>query len=434
MDSRALASAESRLQAFLEDKVALLGRAERRQWAEVYVRGLLMEGQRKSIEPIAARVGETDAQGLQQFVNQSPWAWEPVQQAMALQLLDRLLPEAVLIVDETSFPKQGSHSVGVSRQYCGALGKTANCQVAVTIHLGTDSGCAPLTWELYLPAEWIDNAERRAEVGVPQEVAYCTKNELALRGLDRVLAWGVGPRVVLADSGYGNSADFREALRARDLPYCVQVEPTTKVWTQAPDPAVPPRRGRGRPRKRAPIEELPTPLDLSSVARSLPSTSWKTVRWRTGSRGALSSRFAHCQVWIAHRWTTHRSLPDHPVDCLAEWPAGAAAPTKFWLAEVPGQPLGLRRLVRLAKGRWRIEMDYRELKEEVGLDHFEGRSWRGWHHHVTLVSLAYAFLALETLRSKKNSILDPSPDPTEPPESSGALGEMVSTLRTGISK
>jgi SRSO17 transposase len=434
MDSRALASAESRLQAFLEDKVALLGRAERRQWAEVYVRGLLMEGQRKSIEPIAARVGEADAQGLQQFVNQSPWAWEPVQEAMALQLLDRLLPEAVLIVDETSFPKQGSHSVGVSRQYCGALGKTANCQVAVTIHLGTDSGCAPLTWELYLPAEWIDNAERRAEVGVPQEVAYCTKNELALRGLDRVLAWGVGPRVVLADSGYGNSADFREALRARDLPYCVQVEPTSKVWTQAPDPAVPHRRGRGRPRKRAPIEELPTPLDLASVARSLPSTSWKTIRWRTGSRGPLESRFARCQVWIAHRWTTHRSLPDHPVDCLAEWPAGVAAPTKFWLAEVPGQPLGLRRLVRLAKGRWRIEMDYRELKEEVGLDHFEGRSWKGWHHHVTLVSLAYAFLALETLRSKKNSILDPSPDPTEPPDSSGALGEMVSTLRTGISK
>ncbi len=434
MDSRALASAESRLQAFLEDKVALLGRAERRQWAEVYVRGLLMEGQRKSIEPMAARVGEADAQGLQQFVNQSPWAWEPVQEAMALQLLDRLLPEAVLIVDETSFPKQGSHSVGVSRQYCGALGKTANCQVAVTIHLGTDSGCAPLTWELYLPAEWIDSAERRAEVGVPQEVAYCTKNELALRGLDRVLSWGVGPRVVLADSGYGNSADFREALRARDLPYCVQVEPTTKVWTQAPDPGVPLRRGRGRPRKRVPVEELPAPSDLMSVARSLPSKSWKTVRWRTGSRGALESRFARCQVWIAHRWTTHRSLPDHPVDFLVEWPVGAMAPTKSWLAEVPGQPLGLRRLVRLAKGRWRIEMDYRELKEEVGLDHFEGRSWTGWHHHVTLVSLAYAFLALETIRSKKNSILDPSPDPTEPPDSSGALGEVVSTLRTRISK
>lgn len=434
MDSRALASAESRLQAFLAEKVALLGRTERRQWAEVYVRGLLLEGQRKSIEPIAARVGEADGQGLQQFVNQSPWAWEPIQEALTIQLLDRLLPEAVLIIDETSFPKQGSHSVGVARQYCGALGKTANCQVAVTVHLGTDGGSAPLTWDLYLPAEWIDNAERRAEVGIPHDVVYCTKNELALRGLDRVLGWGVGPRVVLADSGYGNSAEFREALRARDLPYCVQVEPTTKVWTEAPDPGVPPRRGRGRPRKRAPIEELPTPLDLTGVARSLPPTSWKTVRWRAGTRGALESRFARCQVWIAHRWTTQRSLPDHPVDLLVEWPARAMAPTKFWLAEVPGPLLGLRRLVRLAKGRWRIEMDYRELKEEVGLDHFEGRSWKGWHHHVTLVSLAYAFLALETLRSKKNSILDPSPDPAEAPNSSGTLGEVVSTLQAGISE
>lgn len=432
MDPRALASAESRLQAFLADKVALLGRAERRQWAEVYVRGLLMEGQRKSIEPMASRVGESDAQGLQQFVNQSPWAWEPVQEAIAVHLLDRLLPEAVLIVDETSFPKQGSHSVGVARQYCGALGKTANCQVAVTVHLGTDSGCAPLTWELYLPADWVEDADRRAEVGIPQEVTYCTKNDLALRGLDRVLGWGVGPRVVLADSGYGNSTDFREALRARDLPYCVQVEPTTKVWTQQPDPGVPPRRGRGRPRKRAPLEELPKPLDLNSLARALPAASWKAIRWRAGSRGTLESRFARCQVWIAHRWTTHRSLPDHSVDCLVEWPAGRAAPTKFWLAEVPGQALGLRRLVRLAKGRWRIEMDYRELKEEVGLDHFEGRSWKGWHHHVTLVSLAYAFLSLETLRSKKNSILDPSPDSTEPPSSPGALGREMSTLPTSL--
>jgi SRSO17 transposase len=434
MDSRALASAESRLQAFLADKVALLGRAERREWAEVYVRGLLMEGQRKSIEPIAARVGEPDAQGLQQFVNQSPWAWEPVQEAVALDLVDRLLPEAVLIIDETSFPKQGSHSVGVSRQYCGALGKTANCQVAVTVHLGTDGGCSPLTWELYLPEEWISDPERRAEVGIPQEVAYRTKNDLALLGLDRVLAWGVGSRVVLADSGYGNSADFREALRTRGLPYCVQVVATTKAWTEAPDRAVPPRRGRGRPRKRAPTAELPQPLDLLGIARSLPSTSWKTVRWRTGSRGGLESRFARCEVWIAHRWTTDRSLPDHSVECLVEWPPGAAAPTKYWLAELPGQPLGMRRFVRLAKGRWRIEMDYRELKEEVGLDHFEGRSWRGWHHHVTLVSLAYAFLALETLRSKKNSILDPSPDPAELPEPSRSLGRMVPSLPQDLSE
>jgi len=435
MDSRTLAAAESRLQAFLADKVALLGRAERRQWAEVYVRGLLMEGQRKSIEPIACRVGEPDAQGLQQFVNQSPWAWEPLQEALALQLVDRLLPEAVLIIDETSFPKQGTHSVGVARQYCGALGKTANCQVAVSVHLGTDSGCVPLSWELYLPSEWTDDRERRKEVGIPDEIPYRSKNELALRAVDRILGWGVGRRVVLADSGYGNSFEFREALRERQLPYCVQVEPTTKAWTHSPDPGLPAQpRGPGRPRRRAPTEELAVPLELLEVARCLPAESWKTVRWRVGSRGALVSRFARCPVWLAHRWRTDRSLPDHAVELLVEWPAGAAAPTKYWLAELPGERLGMRRLVRLAKGRWRIEMDYRELKDEVGLDHFEGRSWRGWHHHVTLVSLAYAFLALETLRSKKNSILDPSPDAPGAPDALGSLGELVSSLPPDVSQ
>jgi SRSO17 transposase len=433
MDSRGLASADRRLQAFLADKVALLGRAERRQWAEVYVRGLLMEGQRKSIEPIAARVGEPDGQGLQQFVNQSPWAWEPLQEALAVQMMDRLLPEAVLIVDETSFPKQGAHSVGVARQYCGALGKTANCQVAVSVHLGTDSGSVPLSWELYLPAEWTDDAQRRKEVGIPDEIRYRTKNELAMQALDRILEWGIGRRVVLADSGYGNSFDFREALCQRGLPYCVQVEPTTKAWTHSPDQGPPPRtRGPGRPRKRAAIDELPVPLELVEIARSLSAGSWETVRWRAGSRGALSSRFARCAIWLAHRWTVHRKLPDHAIDLLIEWPDGAANPTKFWLAELPGQKLGLRRLVRLAKGRWRIELDYRELKEEVGLDHFEGRSWRGWHHHVTLVSLAYAFLALEMLRSKKNSILDPSPDAPSASNPSGTLGSLVSTVSESL--
>ncbi len=435
MDPRALAAAESRLQAFLADKMALLGRAERRHWAEVYVRGLLMEGQRKSIEPIAARVGEPDAQGLQQFVNQSPWAWEPLQEALALQMVDRLLPEAVLIIDETSFPKQGSHSVGVTRQYCGALGKAANCQVAVSVHLGTDSGCVPLTWELYLPAEWTDDAVRRKEVGIPDEIGYQTKNELALRAVDRILGWGLGRRTVLADSGYGNSFEFREALRARDLPYCVQVEPSTKAWTQSPDQGPAPRtRGRGRPRKRAPVEDLAVPLTLSEIARGLPVASWKKVRWRTGSRGVFESRFARCSVWLAHRWTTHRSLPDHPVDLLIEGSGTAAEPTKYWLAELPGEKLGIQRLVRLAKGRWRIEMDYRELKDELGLDHFEGRSWRGWYHHVTLVSLAYAFLALETLRSKKNSILDPAPDAPSSPDPLGAMGSLVSPVSQGLSE
>lgn len=412
MNARTLAAAERRLTAFLDDFVPLLGRAERRHWATLYVRGLLLDGARKSIEPMAERLPGADVQALRQFVNQSPWAWVPVQEALTIQMIDRLLPEAVLILDETSFPKQGTHSVGVARQYCGALGKTANCQVAVSLHLGTDTGCVPLVWKLYLPEAWTDDPARRVEAGIPPTISYRTKTELALDALDAGLARGVGRRVVLADSAYGNSFEFRAALTARDLPYCVQVEPTTKAWTAPPAPSTPPPyHGRGRPRRRPPRAELPVPQDLATLAHALPATAWHQVTWRPGSKGPLRSRFARLPVWLAHRWTTTRTVPTAAVELLVEWPREAPAPTKYWLAELRGEAAGLRRLVRLAKGRWRIELDYRELKEEVGLDHFEGRSWTGWHHHVTLATLAYAFLVLETLRGKKNGHDDAPADP-----------------------
>jgi SRSO17 transposase len=411
MDSRALAAAAQRLTSFLDAFMPLLGRAERGYWATMYVRGLLLDGERKSIEPMVDRLPGAEVQAVRQLVNQSPWAWAPVQEALTRQLIDRLLPEAVLILDETSFPKQGTHSVGVARQYCGALGKTANCQVAVSLHLGTDTGCVPLVWKLYLPDEWTDDPARRAEAGIPPTITYRTKTELALDALDVALARGVGRRVVLADSAYGNSFDFRAALTARDLPYCVQVEPTTKAWTAPPAPSTPPPyQGQGRPRRRPPRADLPVPEDLATLALAVPAPAWHHVTWRPGSKGPLRSRFARCAVWLAHRWTTTRTVRTTAVDLLIEWPRDEPAPTKYWLAELRGESAGLRRLVRLAKGRWRIEMDYRELKEEVGLDHFEGRSWTGWHHHVTLATLAYAFLVLETLRGKKNGDDDVTPD------------------------
>lgn len=407
MKPRALASAERRLTAFLDGLVPLLGRAERRHWATMYVRGLLLDGERKSIEPMAARMPGADVQALRQFVNQSPWAWAPVQAALTDHVVDRLLPEAVLIIDETSFPKQGTHSVGVARQYCGALGKTANCQVAVSVHLGTDTGCVPLVWKLFLPEAWTDDLARRAEAGIPPTVRYRSKNELALDALDEVLARGVGSRVVLADSAYGNSFDFRAALVARGLPYCVQIEPTTKAWPAPPAPPTPPPyQGHGRPRRRPPRAELPVPQDLTTLAHALPPRAWHAVTWRPGSKGPLKSRFARLHVWLAHRWTVTRTIPTDSVELLVEWPRGEPAPTKYWLADLRGETLGLRRFVRLAKGRWRIELDYRELKEELGLDHFEGRSWTGWHHHMTLATLAYTFLMLETRRRKKNGRRD----------------------------
>lgn len=428
-----LRAAERRLERFLAPLVPLLGRVERQTQAGLYLRGLLLDGERKSIEPMVARLPGADVQALRQFVNQSPWDWTPLQGALTALMLDRLLPEAVLIVDETSFPKQGTHSVGVARQYCGALGKTANCQVAVSVHLGTDRACLPLTWGLYLPEAWTTDAARRAAARIPEAVTYRTKGELALEALDRVRAWGVGRRTVLADAGYGTSDAFRGALHDRGLPYCVQVAPALKGWTAAPaPPGPPPYPGHGRPRRRPPRAELPEPQTLDAIAAALPARAWQTVTWRQGTKGAMRSRFARTPFWSAHRWTVQRTLPTAPVDLLIEWPPTADAPTKYWLAELPGEALGLRRFVRLAKGRWRIEQDYRELKDELGLDHFEGRSWAGWHHHVTLTSMAYAFLVLETLRGKKNAGRDPARRPTRPAGAADSAGASLSDVPTGV--
>jgi SRSO17 transposase len=422
-----LRAAEGRLERFLETLTPLLGRVERQVHASEYVRGLLLDGERKSITPIAERVPGSDVQALRQFVNQSPWEWAPLQAALTTLLLDRLLPEAVLILDETSFPKKGDQSVGVARQYCGALGKTANCQVAVSVHLGTDGACLPLTWGLYLPQSWIDDPVRRSAARVPDDVRYQTKNELALAALDRVRTWGVGARVVLADAGYGTSHEFRAALTARGLPYCVQVATSVKGWTTEP-PAPPPYAGRGRPRRRPPDHDIPVSHDLPTLAAALPSTAWRTVTWRAGTKGPLRSRFAAVAFWPAHGVSSRGPLPTTPVQLLIEWPKSAAAPIKYWLASLADEALGLRRFVRLAKGRWRIEQDYRELKDELGLDHFEGRSWPGWHHHITLATMAYAFLVFETLRGKKNSGTDaarPTPRAAGDGDSHGAVVSAV---------
>jgi len=393
------------------------------------VRGLLLDGERKSIAPLTTRIPGAEVQALRQFVNQSPWEWAPVQAALTTLMLDRLLPEAVLIVDETSFPKKGDHSVGVARQYCGALGKTANCQVAVSVHLGTETACLPLTWGLYLPQAWIDDPVRRAAARVPDALTYRTKNALALEALDRVRAWGVGRRVVLADAGYGTSHDFRAALTARDLPYCVQVAPSVKGWTTAPGPAAPPPyTGRGRPRRRPLDAAIPPSADLAALAAALPRAAWRAVTWRPGTKGPMRSRFALTAFWPAHGVSSRGPLPAAPVHLLIEWPRDQATPTKYWLADLPGDAVGLRRAVRLAKGRWRIEQDYRELKDELGLDHFEGRSWPGWHHHITLASMAYAFLVFETLRRNKHGAPDAPRRPPRPASAPDSPRPVVSDV------
>ncbi|MBI2150833.1 MAG: IS701 family transposase [Acidobacteria bacterium] len=402
MTSQTLKALDRRLQDFLEELTEPMGRSERRHWARVYLEGLLLAGERKSIEPMAARVAGADVQALRQFVGQSPWEVEEIERRLALKVVDLLSEPEVWILDETAFPKAGEHSVGVARQYCGTLGKVANCQVAVSLHWSSAEASCPILWRLYLPKQWLEDTARAAEVKLPPGTSYHSKTELALEAIDQAVGWELPRLPVVADSFYGNDFGFRQALRERGLPYAVQVEPTTVIWNEDPHRPLPAPKQKGRPRKYPPLEALPQPQDLRALAEQLPRSAWRTVAWRQGTRGMQRSRFAMIPVWAAHGWRKQEHPPRVVESLLVEWPQGSPQPTKYWLAHLGSQPPGLRRLVRIAKARWRVELDYRELKEELGLDHYEGRQWLGWHHHVCLVSIAYAFLRSEQARLKKN--------------------------------
>jgi SRSO17 transposase len=418
------------MEAFLMDVVLPMGRKERREHTEEYVRGLLMDGERKSIEPIANRLPDGDVQALQQFVNQSPWSSEKVRASLARKVEREFVPEAYWLIDEVSFPKQGKHSVGVARQYCGALGKTANCQVAVTLDLGMEESSTPLDWALYLPEQWINDPVRRKGAGIPEEIPFKTKPELALDLIDEVKRWGLQDRLVLADSAYGDAYEFRQGLRSRKLDYVVQVSGGLMAWTQDPHPAEPPmKRGGKIPRKRLYAKELPPTRSLCQIAKDLPSKSWKTITWREGTKGPLSSRFARVIVWMANGLVQGKTMEVPSEELLMEWPEGSKEPVKYWLSSLPPHRTSWRGLVRKAKGRFRIEQDYEEMKGEVGLDHFEGRSWQGWHHHVTLVTLAYAFLMLERMGNKKNFWIDVASCPPMDPEMLDVVHRNMSDLQ-----
>jgi SRSO17 transposase len=419
MTPQEVAALDGRLDRFLADLTVSLGRSERHRWAKVYLQGLLMEGDRKSIEPLAARIDGADVQSLRQFIGQSPWAVEQIQQKLAEKMADLLAEPEVWMIDETSFPKAGDASVGVARQYCGALGKVANCQVAVSLHWSTCEASCPLAWRLYLPQSWLETPARRAEGKIPERIVYRSKNQLALELVDQVLRWEVPHLPVVADSAYGNDYDFRAGLRERGLQYAVAVEPSVKVWTSDPNQApVAATKSVGRPRQYPALKDLPEAKTLAEVAKDLPKQAWRNITWRQGTKGPMRSRFAQVKVWAAHGWKRQ----EHPKRVmewlLIEWPEDAAAPSDYWLAQLGEQSLGLRRLVKTARARWRVEMDYRELKEELGLDHYEGRHWLGWHHHVTLVSMAFAFLRSEQAQAKKNcwcDLADLAPDSRSAP-------------------
>ena len=396
----------TRLTAFAEDLFASIPRKDQRRWGQSYLRGLLLDGKRKSIQPMATRLArgdpEADAyaleQALQQFLNQSPWDPTPVRRRLAQRMTTALAPDA-WVIDDTGFPKFGRWSVGVAPQYCGALGKVANCQVGVSVHATTDQASCPIDWRLFLPEDWDADAERRRKAHVPQGERHRPKWQLALELLDELAGWDLVPPVILADAAYGEVGEFRLGLEQRQLAYVVQVPGTISAYPEQVVPQTLPYAGRGQPSKpryRQPRSSL-RPLVLAAGERAA-----TTVSWREGADGQrLVSRFVALRVRPAgrqlRRVTRGGELPLRWL--LAEWPPGEPEPVKYWLSNLPADTL-LQQLVHLAKLRWRVEHDYRELKDALGLDHFEGRSFKGWHHHVTLVSVAHGFVTLERLDPK----------------------------------
>jgi len=391
-----LARVRGRLVAFAEEMLAPLDRKDQRRWGEVYLRGLMLEGKRKSIEPMAYRLADGDEQCLQQFVNQSPWPWQPVRARLARRLSAAIAPQA-WIVDDTGFAKFGRSSVGVARQYSGTLGKIGNCQIGVSINAAGEGASCPLDWRLFLPAEWDEDGERRAKAHLPDEIGHEPKWRLALEMLDELRGWELSPPPIIADAAYGDIGEFRLGLQERELEYVLQVKGVTSAYGAQVRPHATDYAGRGRrPRER--YREKPS--SLKALALAAGQEALQTVSWREGTRGTLASRFLALPVrpaGVKLRRAVRGELPLAWLVC--EWPEGEAEPVKYWLSNLPAET-SLERLVTLAMLRWRIEHDYRELKDGLGLDHFEGRSFRGWHHHVTLVSLAHGFLTLERLNPK----------------------------------
>jgi SRSO17 transposase len=393
-----------RFEAYLERMSVAVGHADRREPLRAYLSGLLLPGERKSVEPMAAKLDPLHVrarhQSLHHFVAQAPWPEKDVLRVArdyALAAFERHAPVAAWVVDDTGIPKKGSHSVGVSHQYCGVLGKSANCQVAVTVSLVNAVLSVPCGFRLYLPEEWAQDSSRRHAAGVPAQVEFQTKGTIALAQIDELLAEEVPLAPVVADAGYGASTAFREALTERELSYVVGILPETSLWACGEEPLPPsPWRGRGRPPTRLRRTAERRPISARELVQGLPRTAWKTVRWREGTKGMMFSRFAATRVRVAHR-DYERTQSREPEWLLVQWPAGEKEPTRYWLSTVP-EDVPLADLVRLAKIRWRIERDFQELKDELGLDHYEGRGWRGFHHHAALSIAAYAFLAAERAR------------------------------------
>jgi SRSO17 transposase len=399
-------SSSQRFDRYMEHLADGLGHMDRHAGLKGYCTGLMLPLSRKSVEPMAARVDPLHAsarhQSLHHFVAKAEWSDEEMLRRVAQWVVPKMDMSGggFWIIDDTGFPKKGKHSVGVARQYCGVLGKQDNCQVAVSISLATEQASVPVAYRLYLPQEWAQDKVRRQKAGVPDEIGFATKNEIALQQLESLLAEGAPKYCVLADAGYGVDQAFRQRLTDLGLPYVVGIKSSVVVWPPGLKP-LPPQRysGRGRPPVVPRRTQARQPVSVKDLAQALPASAFQTISWRQGSNEILSGRFA--AVRVRHAGGNIGKARLHAEQwLLIEWPEGDTDPLKYYLSTLPND-IALNDLVAQAHIRWRIERDYQDLKQEFGLGHYEGRGWRGFHHHAALSIAAYGFLVTERIATGK---------------------------------
>ena len=393
MNLRSEGDADARFSAYVEGLASVVGHADRIGPLRDYCTGLILPGERKSVEPMAAKTAPARTaaqhQSLLHFVGVAAWPDQKVLakvREMVLPAIQQHGPIEAWIIDDTAFPKQGKHSVGVHHQYCGQLGKQANCQVAVSLSIANHAASLPVAYRLYLPKDWVDDDARRSKAGVPSDISFKTKPEIALEQIRWACEAGLPRGVALMDGGYGSDSRLRAGMTALGVTYVAGVQPKALVW---PSGSGPRRQGKLNNKGR---RDEPGLMSIKEVALGLPKQAWRTIRWREGSADWLSSRFARVRVRVGHSQTVSELISQEWL--LIEWPEGEAEPTKYWLSTLPAN-ISFRELVDFAKLRWRIERDYQELKQEVGLGHYEGRGWRGFHHHATMCIAAYGFLISE---------------------------------------